>query len=224
MALLACLTIGNARADSAAPPLVNYQGLLTDENGAAIPDGFKKLEFNLYDLPLGGSKVWGPQVFDNVPITGGRFNVILGSTDSIGRSIAAAFGANQRYLVFKAGPVGADLSAVADITPRQQILAAPYAFQSDRAALSADTSLLQGKTAQQIIDPITQSLTDLAARLTVRFSDSYWTAEIGGDGYHEALCNDGYIATGLAHRCGGECQYGGNHRFKTRCTKMTLVK
>lgn len=131
--LLALLATTQLLADSLVPPLVNYQGLLTDENGQPIPDGMRKLEFNLYDAPLAGTRVWGPQVFDGVPVVNGRFNVILGTTDGTGRSIAGAFATSARYLGFKAGAAGANLSGVAEISPRQQILSAPYALSAERA-------------------------------------------------------------------------------------------
>jgi len=92
----------------------------------------RKLEFNLYDAPIAGNKVWGPQVFDNVPIIGGRFNVILGATDTGERSLVGAFGASQRYLGFKVGAVGQDLANVVEMAPRQQILSAPYALVAEK--------------------------------------------------------------------------------------------
>jgi len=131
--LIIVLVLAGAQAtlaDPPVPPLVNYQGTLTDENGAAIPDSMKKLEFNVYDAALGGNRVWGPQTFDVVPIINGRFNVILGTTDSAGRSIADAFGVGPRYLGFKAAAAAADLSGVAEISPRQQVLSAPFALRA----------------------------------------------------------------------------------------------
>ena len=100
------------------PPLVNYQGLLTDANGQGL-QGTKKLEFNIYDAVMGGSNVWGPQVFSSVPVINGQFNVILGTTDTGGRSIANAFSESQRYL-------GIKVDDGAEIAPRQQILSTPY--------------------------------------------------------------------------------------------------
>lgn len=136
-------------ADPSVPPLVNYQGLLTDDNGAPIPDGMKTLEFNLYDAPLVGNKVWGPQVFDNVPIVNGRFNIILGTTDQLGRSISDAFGAGDRYLGFKIGNVGQDFAKdnVAEISPRQQILAAPFALRAFHGVPTGSIMAYFGKTA-----------------------------------------------------------------------------
>ena len=62
------------------PPLINYQGMLTDTAGKALT-GTHKLEFNLYDAAIGGNKVWGPQIFGSVPFVNGRFNVILSVAD-----------------------------------------------------------------------------------------------------------------------------------------------
>jgi len=144
--LLACFAAGAPWADTAVPPLVNYQGLLTDENGAAIPDGMKKLEFNLYDAPLAGNRVWGPQIFDDVPVVGGRFNVILGQWDAANpqRDLSSAFAGDARFL-------GIKVANGAELAPRQQILSAPYALHTvnathaDNATQAASAATLNGK-------------------------------------------------------------------------------
>lgn len=76
--------------------------------------------------------VWGPQVFESVPLISGRFNVILGTTDTAGRLITSAFGAKDRYL-------GIKVDANAEIVPRQQILSTPYAIQAEMATYSLYT-------------------------------------------------------------------------------------
>lgn len=115
------------------PPLINYQGRLTDADGKGL-NGTKKLEFNIYDAAIGGSLIWGPQIFDNprVPLLDGYFNVILGTTDSTGRLILTAFASQDRYL-------GIKVDGDTEITPRQQILSSPYAVQSEKAR-SADSA------------------------------------------------------------------------------------
>jgi len=40
---------------SSVPPLVNYQGRLTDNNGTGL-EGQKTLEFNIYDAASSGNK------------------------------------------------------------------------------------------------------------------------------------------------------------------------
>ncbi|RLC09237.1 MAG: hypothetical protein DRI57_22495 [Deltaproteobacteria bacterium] len=102
------------------PPLVNYQGMLTDASGKPLT-GSKKIEFSLYDAATNGNKVWGPQIFSSVPLVNGMFNVILGTTDTEGRSITEAFGGKDRY-------IGIKVDDGAELAPRQQILSAPFAI------------------------------------------------------------------------------------------------
>lgn len=111
--------------ETSVPPLINYQGMLADANGNPMT-ATKKLTFNIYDAPIGGSKIWGPQVFNTVPLINGRFNVILGTTDNNGRKITDAFGAKERYLGFT-------VDGNSEIVPRQQILSTPYAIQAENA-------------------------------------------------------------------------------------------
>ncbi len=114
--------------DRAVPPLMNYQGKLTDGAGADL-GGTHDLTFNIYADPVasgGETPVWGPQVFTGVTLVGGRFNVIL-STDTGDRSIAAAFGDAERFL-------GVQVDEGAEVSPRQQILSAPYALKAEVAA------------------------------------------------------------------------------------------
>jgi len=114
-----------ANADSSVPPLINYQGQLTDASGNP-QTGTKKLEFNIYDASSGGNKVWGPQTFNGIPLIGGRFNVMLGSTDAGGNALLSAFGANSRFL-------GIKVDNGTEITPRQQILSTPFAINAQNS-------------------------------------------------------------------------------------------
>ena len=118
-----------AFAETSVPPLVNYQGKLTDAQGNPLT-GQHKLVFNIYDAAMGGTAVWGPQEFAAVPVVGGQFNVILGTTDKTGKSLADAFAEKDRYL-------GVTMDSGAEIAPRQQILSTPFAIQAQRAS-SAD--------------------------------------------------------------------------------------
>ncbi len=110
---------------SSVPSLINYQGMLADADGNPLT-GTKKLEFSLYDAPTGGNRVWGPQIFSSVPLMNGRFNVILSVADDGISSIADAFSSSNRYL-------GIKVDNGQELSPRQQILSAPYAIQADVA-------------------------------------------------------------------------------------------
>jgi len=102
---------------------MNYQGRLTDASGNAVPDAQYSITFDIYDAATGGAKLWGPQVIPADTVQG-RFNVILGPTDTASRNIINAFdGGTTRYLQITLGNNP-------PILPRQQILAAPVAFRA----------------------------------------------------------------------------------------------
>lgn len=109
------------------PPFINYQGKLTDAEGAPLPTADYALTFRIFDAATGGTGVWGPQMFDGVtaqghgakvPVVQGFFNVILGPVDTSGRSILDAF-SGDRYLQIDAGN--------GPILPRQKILTTAFA-------------------------------------------------------------------------------------------------
>jgi len=115
---------GNTFAEniSTVPHLINYQGFLSDENGKGIT-GKVKIEFNIYKTSTGVTLLWGPQIFNSLPVVNGLFNVILGSTDAEEDSIATAFEASEAFL-------GMKVNDGVEITPRQKILSVPYAMNS----------------------------------------------------------------------------------------------
>ena len=107
------------------PPLINYQGMLTESDGTPLT-GTHKLEFNIYNNHTDGDLIWGPQIFDNVTLFEGKFNVILGTTDNSGRSVLSAFTGSDRYL-------GIKVNSEVEIKPRQRILSAPYSITTRNA-------------------------------------------------------------------------------------------
>jgi hypothetical protein len=94
-------------------PLIDYQGFLTDAAGAPL-SGSKRLTFSLYDSPTAAAAFWGPQIFEGVPVVNGRFDVILGTTDIAGRSLAGVAGFPEKYL-------GITVDGT-EIQPRQTVL------------------------------------------------------------------------------------------------------
>ncbi|MCK5355241.1 MAG: tail fiber protein [Methyloprofundus sp.] len=121
IALIFYFCIHSALAQSV-PPLINYQGMLTDSEGKPLV-GTKNLTFNIYASADATDLIWGPQVFTTVPLINGQFNVILGTTDTVGRSLVTAFGESNRFLGIKVGDE-------TEITPRQQVLSSPYAIKA----------------------------------------------------------------------------------------------
>jgi hypothetical protein len=62
------------------PQTISYQGVLTDANGKAVPDGDYSLTFKLYDV-TGGVELWSET--QSVEVKKGIFNVILGSVNPL---------------------------------------------------------------------------------------------------------------------------------------------
>jgi hypothetical protein len=127
------------------PPLINYQGRLTDAQGKGLT-AEKMLEFNIYDQAVGGEPVWGPQVFDKIFLVDGYFNVILGTTDSNGKSIADAFSSEKRFLGIKVTEPGGAFESVPEISPRQQILSAPFSIRAGNGSPVGAVHSYVGKT------------------------------------------------------------------------------
>lgn len=120
-------------APSVVPPLINYQGMLTDPNGNPLPTAEHALSFSIYDNSSGGKLLWGPQTFPRVPVVRGYYNVILGPTDGKNRDITNVF------ITKNMGQSSANtfLEVTVDnnppVKPRQRILSMPYAVQSQEA-------------------------------------------------------------------------------------------
>lgn len=130
-----------ARAQSV-PPLVNYQGRLTDELGQPLPSGTYSVQFRLWPSVAGTTDlVWARQY--DVAVVDGVFHVILGApggTEFAGASAAAnslnlAFTEPERYLgiTIVKGANGIPIPSPKELTPRQQILSAPFALRADSA-------------------------------------------------------------------------------------------
>jgi hypothetical protein len=139
LALAAGLASTNLANAQTVPPLVNYQGRLANPDGTALATGDYTLTFRVYDHATNSfstNLIWGPQVFDGVagqghggkiPVVQGYFNVMLGPVDTNGVSLDTAFNGTNRYVEIR-------VSTNNPILPRQQILSAPFAFNSAKLA------------------------------------------------------------------------------------------
>src|SRR5437773_809485 len=69
----ACLTMAQQ-----APKLLPFQGRLTDQNGAAVNNGVRLVQFKIFDVPTGGSPVWAGELHRTI-VNGGLVNVVSGT-------------------------------------------------------------------------------------------------------------------------------------------------
>ena len=135
------LVCAAAQTSMAASSAFAYQGVLQDENGAAL-SGNKTVEFRLYGSETGGSPLWG-RAISVLLDSDGLFNTEL--SDSAGSALANAPSGAKLATVFatntdKALYVGMTVAGSSgEIQPRQKLLAVPYAtYAADVAQASGD--------------------------------------------------------------------------------------
>jgi hypothetical protein len=116
----------------AAPNGINYQGLLTDDTGALVPEGSYPMQFWLFDAEFDGTLLWGET--QDVLVINGIYNVIIGQGTPIAgfdALDASLFIGDDRWLqVFVDGE---------ELSPRQKLTSVPYAMQADSVADGAIT-------------------------------------------------------------------------------------
>lgn len=131
------------------PGQVNFQGLLRDPaTGNPYADGIYTLECRLYTALTGTKAIWGAKY--QAYVREGYFNIMLGSTGTPLSGCTYAkpedlwkalwYSGDNRELYLGVTPWhGADGQTIADadkrkeITPRQQLLAAPFALRAQKA-------------------------------------------------------------------------------------------
>lgn len=98
------------------PPFINYQGRIFTPVGTTNPvaDGYYTFEFRIYDIPTGGVELWYKQM-TGVATNRGFFNVELGPLDTLDFT-------KEYWLDIKFNGE--------QMTPRQKLLAAPYAARA----------------------------------------------------------------------------------------------
>jgi hypothetical protein len=107
------------------PPLISYQGKLTDGTGVPVPDGDYTIKFCVYTDSIGDDSLWCETQW-SVPLDSGLFSILLGSVNPIPDTV---FTGATRWL-------GIQVSPDPELTPRKAIVSVGYAFH----ALDADTA------------------------------------------------------------------------------------
>lgn len=124
-----CLTLCAAASPSplraAVPETMSYQGLLSDDLGAPLPDGPHDLVLALYTQASGGAAIW-TETQTGVMLSTGLFAVSLGSVNPL------ALPFDQPYWL------GVSVDGGAELDPRAALAASPYAL-SVRLPLPANS-------------------------------------------------------------------------------------
>ncbi|MFT7579795.1 MAG: hypothetical protein ACI9MR_001461, partial [Myxococcota bacterium] len=114
----------------AAPEQLAYRGALTSDDGAPFV-GDVALEVALYDSAEATVPVWGPVLFDPLPVIDGHFDLVLGSGTH--PSLTEAMAADSAFIEVTIDGL--------TLTPRQGFSAAPYALRAADADLVAGVSV-----------------------------------------------------------------------------------
>ncbi|MBI2441717.1 MAG: hypothetical protein HYV35_10140, partial [Lentisphaerae bacterium] len=122
------------------PGSINYQGRLTDLNGAPLvnetnnaADGQIDLTFRLYDALTGGTEVWGQTNFD-VAVYNGLFSELL---SGLNETNVPASGQVSRWLEIEV--VNNGVTNI--LSPRKEMVSVAYALQAGNAATLAGSNV-----------------------------------------------------------------------------------
>ncbi|MBI4720860.1 MAG: hypothetical protein HY770_06495 [Chitinivibrionia bacterium] len=155
------------------PATITYQGVLTDGAGAAVADGDYGITFKLYDIESGGTALW--EETHSVPVSGGIFNVVLGSA---GSPLELPF--DRQYWL------GISINAAAELSPRRPFASVPYSLNA------------RGVDGQLNIFPPEGNAgigTKTPSRMFLDTVDN-WHLQLGGDEILRAMHGSGYVGIG----------------------------
>jgi hypothetical protein len=166
---------------AAVPPLMSYQGKLTDEHGAPVADGDYSIWFRIYTDSIGNDVLWEEEQ-TSVSVKEGLFSVLLGSIDSIPDTV---FTGAPRWL-------GIQVSPDPEMTPRRPIVSVAYAFTDcDWTSDSADLYRIDGDVGVGGIPPGD-------AKLYVYTDTTGWKYALYAEGPHGIKgINTGLAGTGV---------------------------
>jgi hypothetical protein len=103
------------------PKTISYQGVLTDDSGEILQDNTYEITFRLYTNPIDGEPTWAEN--QNIELTGGLFNVILGS----GQELNIPF--DRPYWL------GITINGGQELSPRTALTAVPYSLGGRATAI-----------------------------------------------------------------------------------------
>lgn len=179
---------GGVRAE--VPGLINYQGKLTDELGVPV-NRDAEMTFAIYTEAAGGGSVWSES--QDVQVTDGIFNVLLGSVNPLGPDYFAE--GPETYLGVK---IGED----SELAPRQKIASTAYSLRSEISEVAEELSSSGRISLLEAVYPIDSIYISTAAtNPAVIFGFGTWTAF--GDGRVPVGYNGGDSDFNAVEKTGG---------------------
>jgi hypothetical protein len=152
------------------PKTISYQGILTDAQGNAVPDGSYSLTFNLYESKTGGSSIWGET--QDIEVVNGVFNAIIGSVKPLDNSF------DRPYWL------GIAIGSDPELEPRIELTASAYSLNARSVVDSASDKIAAGQVVKSI-NELTDAITLKAmggATITANNDTITINAGVGGGG------------------------------------------
>lgn len=116
------------------PQLINYQGRLTNSSGQPLDGVTVDLTFAFYGVESGGTPLYLTVLQGNVMVTGGIYNVLIGSgtvTSGTESSLSDVFQKHRDVWL------GVKVDSDPEMTPRSRITSMPYAMTVDAGWLDS---------------------------------------------------------------------------------------
>ena len=132
----------------AAGAAFTYQGVIKEVGGTTPANKNRTIEFRIYDSPTGDQVLWG-RAYSVLLDENGLFNTSL--TDAAGSAISGVTGTGlAKVLADNAGTtlyIGLTVdNSSGEISPRQALLAVPYAIHASDAASASGDFTVEGRT------------------------------------------------------------------------------
>jgi microcystin-dependent protein len=163
--LMGCsIAISTAASAQSVPPLINYQGRLTDQTGAALSGGLYIIQFRLWNDPTAkapANLIWSQQQTMAVQ-TNGVFDVLLGASTGSQipsdfptfTNVTSAFASSNVFLgVTVTMSNGVTIANPSEILPRQQLLSVPFAVSAQQAGQTQLAQTLAQSSANILSPP-----------------------------------------------------------------------
>jgi hypothetical protein len=136
----------------AAPSEINYQGVLTDQQGNPVI-GVRSMQIKLYDAPTGGNMTY-QETIGNVTVTDGIYSFHFGGN---GTSIGGSSGIIDALSISAQPWLELSVDGIAQ-SPRQKILAVPFALRAIQSeTISANESNQLREEIMNLANAVTQS-------------------------------------------------------------------
>jgi len=186
-------------AQATPPARINYQGVLRDASGKPVADGNYDMTFLFYDAATGGTLLLTDSHLASgsgaVPVSGGLFTVALGSgtlTAGSESTLPAVFA--NHAAVYLAVKVGSD----AEMTPRIQVVSAPFAENCDTLDGKHATDFIAASSSGNFLNTSSTAQTK-AEKLTLNGATDYGIVASGptAGGYFKDSNNSGLAYLGI---------------------------